>query len=41
MTIHTDWPRVLYEECPEAFNTRTPGRKVVCGSLCEWLYRRL
>ena len=24
MTIHTDWPRVLHEECPEAFSARTP-----------------
>ena len=24
MTIHSDWPRVLREECPEAFSPRPP-----------------
>ena len=25
MTIHSDWARILHEECPEAFRTETPS----------------
>jgi hypothetical protein len=25
MTIHSDWARLLHEECPEAFHTQLPG----------------
>ena len=31
MTIHSDWPRVLREECPEAFAMRPPRAAMNVG----------
>ncbi len=31
MTIHSDWARILHEECPEAFRTQTPSSAMRVG----------